>query len=385
MAARRTPYAHNIVPEPAATEPPEIELEPENGESIEVIVDDDPLVIASDTPEEPPADPAPATVAVTPEPKPEPVIQPKPSADDEAYERLKRQLDREKAAREAAQRRADQIASEHISTQERLRQEQERAFSVQQQHLEAQEVAIDNAISFAESQAAQAQRDITRALNEGDYESSAAAYRILAKAESDLARLKEGKSAIEVQKKSPASRQDPPSPAQQPQQPYTVHDRVEAYITQPAHSLKAQAYMRDHYDDLFRDFDAGAVRLHKLLGGHYLAKAEGVNEGSDAYYNFLDRHMGYMSEPAPQQTARSEPPPPPAPTKPRATVPPAAPVSRSAQANSVSGTSITLTPAQVQFCRDSQIDPKTYARMLLKARKGASDPSYTGPRFTQDL
>ena len=366
---RRQPYAHNLeVPATASPEPDD------KIDEIEIILEDETPLQTSDESvkkdEKPDSTTVTADSIITPETS-------KPSADDEAYTRLKNQLDREKSAREAAQRRSEQLENDHRSTQERLRQEQERQQALQLEHYEAQSVAIDNAISFSESQAAQAQREITRALSEGDYEASSNAYRALAKAESDLSRLKDGKFAIEAQKKAPVQRYEPAQPVQTPQ-PQSTYERVEAYITQPAHSPRAQQYMRDHYDDLFRDFDNGAQKLNKLLGAHYLAKGDGVIENSDAYYDYLDRHMGYKQDPAPQKTA---PTPAPAPKK---AIPPSAPVSRGDAGGSGSSTSITLSRAEVDFCNASGIKPADYARSKLAAIKGANDPNYSGPRFTND-
>ena len=372
MSTRRTPYAHTL--ETPAGAPPETIVD-DKADEIEILIEDDPQGQVSDPAKEERTEAAPApAIEVEPEPKPEPA---KLSADDEAFTRLKAQLDREKQAREAAQNRAAQLETDHLSTRERLRQEQERAQAVQIQHLEAQEVAIDNAISFAESQAAQAQREIARGLSEGDYEASTTAYRALAKAESDLSRLKDGKVAIEAQKKAPVQRYDPqPTPQQQPKSPY---ERIEAYITQPAHSPRAQQYMRDHYDHLFKDFDNGAQQLHKLLGAHYLAKGDGIVENSDAYYNYLDRQMGFKQDPAPVAPEPVVAPPPA-----KKAIPPSAPVSRGESNSSGNGTSIRLTKAEVEFCTASGIKPTDYARNKLAAMKGATDPNYSGPRFTND-
>ena len=312
-------------------------------------------------------------------PRPE-TVEAKPSADDEAYKRLKSQLDRERQARESDRERLRQLESDRTSVQERLRQEQERSLVAQREQLDAQELAIDNAISHLENQAAQAKREFTRALSEGDYESASAANELLADAKANLSRLKDGKQAVEAQKKAPAPQRD--EPQQQQHQPNTLYDRIEAYIQQPGHSTRVQQYLRDHYDDLFHDFDSGANRLSRLLGGHYITKSDGVIEGSDAYFDRLSQHMGYTKATDPEVEHEKAPPPPVKSTQ----RPPSAPVSRGGnQSGSNSPTSITLTPAMVQFCKDSGIDPKVYARNLLRAREGGKDPSYEGPRFTSDL
>ena len=384
MSTRRTPYAHTSEPpKPEAQAdalPPEPKIDPfiqslnPPGEPLEVVLDDEPDITFEPSKKEAPVE----VVAAEPEPKPE---QPKVSADDEAYNRLKSQLDRERAAREAAQARTSQVEATHAETQERLRQQQERQQALQQEHYEAQTLAIDNALAFAEAQAVQAQREIARGLSEGDYEASTRAYRELAKAESDLSRLRDGKTAVEAQKNAPVERRPEPQQPRQTQ-PQSTYERIEAYIKQPAHSDRAQQYMRDHYDDLFRDFDNGAQRLSKLVGGHWLAKADGVVENSDAYFDHLDRLMGYKEAPAsePAKVAAQ-----PAPAAPKKAIPPSAPVSRGQAGESAgSGSSITLTPAQVAFCRESGVSPRDYAKQLLRAKAGAANPNYTGPRFTAD-
>lgn len=383
---RRQPYAHTQeapVPEPETgnnvdnkiwladiTQPPEKELE--------VHLDDDPVVVAT---EEKPKEEKPELKVEAPEPKPEPV-EAKSSADDEAFKRLKAQLDREVKARESERERIRQLETDRTAVQERLRQEQERYHAAQREQLDAQELAIDNAITHLENQAAQAKREFTRALSEGDYESASAANELLADAKANLSRLKDGKQAVEAQKKAPAPQREEPS--QQQFQPDTsLYGRIEQYITQPGHSPRVQQFLRDHYDDLFADFDSGANRLSRLLGGHYITKSDGVIEGSDAYFDRLSQHMGYTKAPDPEpEPVKAAPTPTPAKTQ----RPPSAPVSRGGPNGSGnSATSVTLSPSQVQFCRESGVDPKEYARNLLRAREGAKDPAYSGPRFSDDL
>jgi len=384
--ARRTPYEHTSTP---PVPEPETELNNDNKiwlsditqpveKELEVHLDDPEVVSATEEKSKP--DPV-----VETKPEPEPIREdPKPSADDEAYKRLKAQLDRERQARESDRERLRQLESDRTAVQERLRQEQERHYAAQREQLDAQEIALDNAISHLETQAAQAKREISRALSEGDYDSSAAAYEVLADAKANLSRLKDGKSAIESQKKAPAPQRE--EPQQQQYQPSSLHDRIEQYIRQPGHSLRVQEYLRDHYDDLFADFDSGANRLSRLLGGHYLAKSDGVIEGSDSYFRSLDRHMGYVKDdtaPVIKPNLNTETP---TARKPTKNIPPSAPVSRGGpNGSSGSPTSITLSPSQVEFCKSAGISPTEYARNLLKAREGGKDPNYSGPRFSADL
>ena len=380
---RRQPYQHTV---PASASPaPETEalLETEDG-GLQIAITDVDLA----TPAEPQATPEPASIQTS-----EPPVQTQEAPkEDEAFERLRAQLASAQRAREDAERRSAEVQSrlgqveQDRTVYERdLRSERERAENLRKEHLAVQEVAIDNALRNAEREATIAEDAIQRYLETADYKGAAAAQAALARAYSDIGRYTEGKNALAAEKDRPIER-----PAEQPRQesrkqqvPQTEWDRIEAYITQPAHPPRAQAYMRDHYNDLFGN---GAARLNKLLAAHYEAKDQGVQDFSDQYFKFVDKYMGYEKpdqQPAPQPAQVTAPPPEPA--KPKAAIPPAAPVSRGTPTNTATGTSITLTPAQVQFCRESGIDPKVYARSILAINKGRADANYTGPRWTADM
>jgi len=328
----------------------------------------------------------PAGDLATPEPQESaPVVTapPEKSADDEAYTRLKAQLERAERERQEAQNRASRVEQERSTVESSLKTERERAEQMRREHLAAQELAIDNAMRVAEREAAAAEEGIQRALEAADYQTAAKLQRTLNQADNDLVRLREGKSALTQTQQQPAPRRETapePTPAPTtPSVPQNEWEQIEAYITQPSHPPRVQSYMREHYDDLFKN---GGARVNKLVAAHYEAKAHGLPDFSDEYFKHVDRYMGYdksadtpaPSEPAPASQRQQQ-----------RTIPPAAPVTRGASQNQVSGTSITLTPAQVAFCRESGIDPKVYARGILQINNGRNDPNYTGPRWTADM
>jgi hypothetical protein len=381
--ARRQPY-QTTVPTGAPSGPVKDDALEIEGGGLQVTLDDADLAT--------PAEPQDQSLESAPRSEEPPLREPpreQPrSADDEAYTRLKNQLERAERDRLEMQNRSER---ERSALEGNLRDERERGEQLRRDHLVTQELAIDNAMRVAEREAAAAEDAIQRALEAADYAAAAKAQRILSQADNDLARLREGKLALETEKsrsaqQAPASRQERASepstaPAREPQSDW---ERVEAYITQPAHPPRVQEYMRRHYDDLFAN---GGARVNNLVAAHYEAKAQGLPEFSEQYFKAVDRHMGYEKSegaPAPHQTPQraSQPQEPP---RQRAAIPPAAPVSRGAPANQTSGTSITLTPAQVQFCRESGIDPKVYARQMLAINRGSSDTNYTGPRWTRDM
>ena len=379
--ARRQPY-QTTVPTGAPAAPVKDDALEIEGGGLQVTLDDVDLA----TPAEPQElSPEPAPRHEEPAPQDLPREQPR-SADDEAYTKLKNQLERAERDRLEMQSRSER---ERSALEGNLRDERERGEQLRRDHLVTQELAIDNAMRVAEREAAAAEDAIQRALEAADYAAAAKAQRILSQADNDLARLREGKLALETEKSRPTQqarteRTSEPSNQMPAREPQSDWERVEAYITQAAHPPRVQEYMRRHYDDLFAN---GGARVNNLVAAHYEAKAQGLPEFSDQYFKAVDRHMGYEKSegaPAPQQAPQraapaQEPP------RQRAAIPPAAPVSRGAPANQTSGTSITLTPAQVQFCRESGIDPKTYARQILAINRGSSDTNYTGPRWTKDM
>jgi hypothetical protein len=373
--ARRQPY-RQAAPMGAPSDPAEENtLQPLEDGGLQIDLSD---VIAS--PDKTNDDPAPQPEETAPAPT---VREPERTADDEAFAKLKAQLERSERERLETQNRLGRVEQERSTVEGDLRSERERAEQMRREHLAAQELAIDNAMRVAEREAAAAEEGIQRALEAADYQTAAKLQRTLNQADNDLVRLREGKNALSQQgQQQPAPRKEQPAQetqAARPSVPQNEWEQIEAYITQPSHPPRVQAYMRDHYDDLFKN---GGARVNKLVAAHYEAKAEGLPDFSDEYFKKIDRYMGYdksTQAPAPNEAA-------PAPQRQQQrTIPPAAPVTRGAPNNQVSGTSITLTPEQVKFCRESGIDPKAYARQILVINQGKGDPNYTGPRWTSDM
>ena len=384
---RRQPYQHTVPASASPAPEPEAILTEDGG--LQIAITDVDLV----SPAEP--QPAPEPVPV-PDPIPEPTPPPQDTKEDEAFERLKAQLAAAQHAREEAERRSaeahsrlGQVEQDRTVYEQDLKTERERAENLRKEHFAVQEVAIDNALRNAEREATIAEDAIQRFLEACDYKGAASAQAALARAYTDINRYTEGKNALAAERDRPVER-----PVEQPKRepatqkvPQTEWERIEAYITLPAHPPRAQEYMRAHYGDLFSN---NAARLNKLLAAHYEAKNQNVPDFSDQYFKFVDKYMGYEKPeqqpvPAPTPAPVTASPPPAEPAKPKSAIPPAAPVSRGAPVNSATGTSITLTPAQVQFCRESGIDPKVYARSILAINKGRADANYTGPRWTSDM
>lgn len=374
---RRQPYQQSV---PAGAPPAQDKdqtLETEEGGLQITLADEDFAPVQEQQTSAPPE-----TKAPPPEPR-----ELAKTADDEAFTRLKAQLERSEQQRQDAQTRLSEAEKQRSAYEDSLKVERERTGQIQQQHWAAQELAIDNAIRVAEREAASAKDMVQRALEAADYAAAAEAQSNLAQAHNDLSRLREGKTAIGQQKTAPAQQErteQPPVSKETQREPQSDWERIEAYITQPAHPPRVQTYMRDHYDDLFAN---NGTRVNKLVAAHWDAKSQGLPEFSDDYFKHVDRYMGYTKAeqpPAPPAAAAPSPPQEQEPPKQKTAIPPPAPVSRGAGTNAVSGTSITLTPAQVQFCREAGIDPKVYARQMLALNRAKNDPTYDGPRWSSE-
>jgi hypothetical protein len=383
MAPRRQPYEHlssQPLPQSASTEDAQQDLPPDDG-GIDIVIEDDGF--------------SPEPVQEAPQrSEPEPVRQPelqreeeiqKPNADDEAYIRLKAQLERET-------NRAKDFESRLGQEQATRTQAEERARQAEMEHLAAQELAIENAMQVAQQRAEQAERDAIKALEDGDYQANVKAQRALFDAQIDMRRLTDGKTEIEARRGQPRDAETPPparqvAPAKQ-EQPASEADRIEAYINQSQHTPRVRDYFHRHYDDIFKKGDA-EKKTNRLVAGHYAAIADGIAPDTDAYFQFIDKHMGYAQpEPAPvpaaqqQQPARSNQV---QQQRQRAQMPPAAPVSRDGAQMSGGRQTIRLTQAEVSLCREMGIDPKAYAKNKVMIANGGRDPNYSGPRFTGDL
>ena len=385
--ARRQPYQQTAsAGAPPVPETDNDTLETDEG-GLQITLADADLAPQLDLPLPPERAPVPEPRAPLREPEQEPAR----SADDEAYIRLKAQLERTERERQEAQNRAGQAEKERSSYEDSLRAERERADALHRDHLVSQELAIENALRVAENAASAAEDAIQRSLENADYQAAAKANAALTQAYNDIAKLREGKQAITLERSRPAPTTAAPKPeARQDggavqREPATEWERVEAYITQPAHPPRVQAYMRQHYDDLFAN---NGQRVNKLVAAHYEAKSQALPEFGDDYFRYVDQYMGYdkpagsQQKPAPQPAAQVQQEQPP---RQRTAIPPAAPVSRGVAVNQTSGTSITLTPKQVAFCRETGIDPKAYAKQILSINRGKTDPNYTGPRWTGDM
>lgn len=376
--ARRQPYEHLNKPV-SANASSDLELSPTEDGGIEIVIDDDGF---SPVEELPVHEEHQEQAATDPVPESETKIERQTetrSADDEAYVRLKAQLDREKLDRQRIEARLGEEQLGRTAAEKRASEAEQESFS-------AQEIAIENALQSALRDASHAEDEHVRLLENAEYKEAAKALRIMIEAENRVVRLREGKEAIEAQKnrkpEPPVQRQAEPQRDSQ-REPETDDDRYEAYIDQPVHSAEVKNYLRSHYNDIFKSGKAEAM-TSRLIAAHHLAMADGIRPNTEAYFKFWDKQMGYdksavpltpnalsanggaVSQPEPEvqqfQPVRQPQKPPP---------PPAAPVSRDSSPSNGGRQVLRLTAAQVQFCKEAGIDPKSYAMEVKNISSGA--------------
>ena len=209
---------------------------------------------------------------------------------------------------------------------------------------DAQLDAINNAIGLVDAEINQATSRYTAAMEAGDYTAAAKAQREIARSETRLVSLEDGKQALEEQKKNPGRGQSA--------------DPTDSYISQ--FSPRSQDYLRRN-----QSFVTDPRLNKKMIAAHYEAEAEGFVADTDAYFDFIDKRMG-----GGEADERPR-----APEHKRAA--PAAPVSRSSQAanGDLSGRkTVKLTRGEVETAEALGITPAEYARRKLKmAEQGLYD------------
>lgn len=279
---------------------------------------------------------------------------PKEEPEDDAAD-LKRQLeDLRKANVEATKRYQDESTARQAAEQRARDREQESSQSKIRAE-DAEYDAILNAIGAAESEAEAAQRDIALASEAGDAKLVAEASRKMARAESRLVQLNDGKDAIERAKTAAAAKaKDEPRKTEGNQ----TQPTVDQYIDQLPNLLPSQRdWLREHPETITN------TRINmKLQGAHVEAEDKGLRPGTVKYFAYLEERLGFKEpEEDDDQVDDNDN------RRTAATVsaPPSRQATNPGNGRPV-GTRITLTPEQREIARLSGIDEITYARQLQK-------------------
>lgn len=286
--------------------------------------------------------------------------------DPQDHEDLRQQLEEMRKAKEESDRR---IQEEVRARQEMervardrenlIRQREQEALRSKTRAEDAEYDAILNAISAAETEAGHAERDIALATETANPQLVAEASRRLARAESRLVQLQDGKEAIERGKTMAKENKDGVQGQGQTQS--QRQPTVEEYIDMLPNLMGSQRDWLKRHPDAISD----QRKNLKLQAAHIEAEDSGIRIGSEDYYRILEEKLGYRKyEGAKLQEDAGDDDGPPV----------GAPPSRSAT-NPATGrpasSRITLSPEQREMAALSGVDEITYARnlQLMEERK----------------
>lgn len=275
------------------------------------------------------------------EKQPDPVVRGDEGDGDDPYEVLQRQFNEMKTAREAAEA--------------RNREYEQRTASHEQDQVATQRALLDHAFERAKSDVSANKILFREAMKAGNFDEAAEAQASIAAAQLDVRNYELAREEFERVAEQRAQKK----PAQ-------THDPVEEYIGQ--FTAPVQNWARKHKSDLF----SKPSRTQKAVALHYEAVDEGIAPDTDAYFAYLDKHMGYAEtkdQPEPKKAQHQRP------------VMAAAPVSRSS--NGVGGNMVELTAAERETAGRLGMSLTKYAKYKKELTEKGRDPNWRGPRYSQ--
>lgn len=270
---------------------------------------------------------------------------------------LQRELEALKRAEQTAQ---EQLLAERQRSQDnhRLAQEaREQSRKHQGETVQAQYDAIVNAMEAARSDADSAQRDIEVADAAGDLKLKGEAYRRLARAEANQARLEDGKLSIEARRQSEEDepkkqKTEETQPPQQPQLP-----------------AAAQTWLKEHPEYL-----SDPSKNRQIQAAHnFVAEVERTPLWTPEYFEKIETHLG-LRKAAPKTDDEDDDSPPV-----RRKVVTQAPPTResvSLTTGKPQSTKVTLTPKQREAAKIAGIDEITYARGVQELERRKKEGMY---------
>ena len=283
----------------------------------------------------------------------EPEIEIVDAGQEDASVLLQKQIEDLKKSEQIQRDRAEKAESERQQALVRAQERENQVAQFQKEAQSSQYDAISSALAAATAEAEKAQQDIENAIANGDARMQADAYRRLARAETNILRLEDGKTAIEAQAKA--------APVQQQQQPQI--DPFEARIAQLPDMAKR--WLRNHPDYL-NDTRKNA----KIQSLHWDVVDEGHEPFSTAYFESLEDHLGLRGEQSVNQQQQPAQ---------RSNIV-SAPVSREVPTGggNRSTSKITLTAMQKEAAKMSGISETDYAKQLIKFNELKANGQYTG-------
>lgn len=255
------------------------------------------------------------------------------------------------SAQQTLQAQLDQFREEQARDRAARVAAEQRAEKAEMQVDSSRRDALTNAIGLVESEIAQATSSYAKAMESGDFEAAAKAQREIARHETRLVALEDGKNALDEHSKNGTTKKPLFSDKQD-------QDPTEAYLSKL--SPRSQDYLRRNMT-----FVTDTRQNKRMMAAHYEAEAEGFVPDSDAYFDFIDKKMG-------AQDART-------PVRAHSRAAPAAPVSRSSHAanGELGGKKVVkLTSSEVATAEALGLTTAEYARRKLALQEqGAFDRS----------
>lgn len=258
---------------------------------------------------------------------------------EEGLEKLKKQLEDEKAARIAA----DQRAQESQDAELRARTE------VQGSQLDL----VTNAIATVTQANDTLESRYAEALSTQDFPAAAKIQREMATNAARLMQLEAGKAQLEK------------APKPTPRAPV---DPVERFVS--ALSPRSATWVREH-----PDFVRDPKKNREMLAAHEIALARGHQADTDGYFESIERTLD-IAEPTPGANGRGttitiDPMADAAKAAPvqRRAAPAAAPVTRSGSGAGNRPNQVTLTAAEVEMAKLNDQTPEEYARNKIKLQR----------------
>ena len=248
----------------------------------------------------------------------------------------------------AAQDERDRALAERDLERERAKALEQRVEKADTDELSHHRTLAEQAISTTQAAMTEARRSYREARELGDLEAELAATEALADAKLQLRELENLKLNIE-------------EVAKQPRKPVVAPpDPVEHFIDTQVEHPRDKEWLRAHKADIFGKKD----REELAVLGDRVARLKGLKPGDDAYYEFLDAHMGFET---PEADDVEDAPPARSTEPPKATVTPIKSKRSSSPTptrGSAGGTARQATPEETALARDLGMSAAKYVEYM---------------------
>lgn len=274
-----------------------------------------------------------------------------PPEENEEVTALRKQVEAFKAAEKSQKDAVEAERQRAEEAQRRYHEAQTENTRHQEETLQARYDAVLTALEGARIESESAQQAIENAQINADVKATSEAYRRLARAEANMAKLEDSKLAIEERAKraQEAPKEEGPS------------DPLERAIAGMPENVKT--WVRRHPEYMTNQ------RLNvNMQKAHFDAVDEGHSFGSPGYMESVEIHLGLRQKPAPAATEEEDEEV--RPVQAKRNVVTQAPPTREAPSPSTgkapSSSKITLSPEEREVARLSGIDEVTYAQNKVK-------------------